>query len=300
MNTPMNINAKRLRSLLELAREEDLGEYGDVTTRLLPDATVGAPGKWNIVARKHGRFCGKAVIPDLLEAFAPEVRIDWLNPEEETHDVAAGDIIARLAGSVPQMLEGERLILNILQHLSGVATLTSRFVAAVAGTHAKIYDTRKTMPGMRDLERYAVRCGGGHNHRHGLHDAVLIKDNHLAGIPVGKLSHAVFDMLNRIETLPSQPAFVEVECDGLDQVAELFKVVGIDVVLLDNFGVEDLATAVLMRDDAGLRGKLELEASGGASLETIRGIAETGVERVAVGEITHSAPILDLGLDAVS
>ena len=179
-----------------------------------------------------------------------------------------------------------------------MATLTGKFVSAVAGTHAKIYDTRKTTPGLRTLEKYAVRCGGGHNHRIGLYDAVLIKDNHLAGIPVNRLAHTVFEMLNRIETLPVRPAFVEVECDGLDQLSELVKVVGIDLILLDNFEVGDLRAAVQMRNDAGLRGKVELEASGGATLDTVRAIAQAGVERIAVGAITHSTPSLDLGLDA--
>jgi nicotinate-nucleotide pyrophosphorylase (carboxylating) len=233
-----------------------------------------------------------------LEALAPAIHVEWLGPRSSRGDVQAGERIAKFSGLVCQMLAAERTLLNFLQHLSGVATLTAHYVAAVAGTHAKIFDTRKTTPGMRTLEKYAVRCGGGHNHRIGLYDAVLLKDNHLAGIPTSRLAHAVFEMLNRVETLSSQPAFVEVECDGLDQLAELLKVVGIDVILLDNFKFPAIREAVTMRDRAGLRGKLELEASGGVTLETVRKIAETGVERIAVGAITHSAPILDLGLDA--
>ena len=175
----------------------------------------------------------------------------------------------------------------------------NRFVKAVAGTDAGIYDTRKTLPGFRELDKYAVRCGGGHNHRAGLYDAVLIKDNHLAGIPSSRLAHAVMMMLSGVSRLPATPAFIEVECDNLEQFAELLKVVGIDGILLDNFSPADMRTAVEMRDRAGLRGKVQLEASGGVSLATVTDIARTGVERIAVGAITHSAPALDLGLDVV-
>ncbi len=299
METTLPIEQEQLETLLRLAREEDLGTSGDLTSCLLPEAALRAEGRWQLVARHGGRFCGKEILPALLESLAPEIRLEWIHPAEETHDVGPGDVIARFSGRTSQMLAAERVILNFLQHLSGVATLTRRFVAAVVGTHTKIYDTRKTTPGLRDLERYAVRCGGGHNHRSGLYDAVLIKDNHLAGIPIRRLAHAVFEMLNRIEALPVRPAFVEVECDGLDQFDELLKVVGINLILLDNFAVADLQTAVARRDDAGLRGKVELESSGETTLENVRTIAETGVERIAVGVITHSAPVLDLAIDAV-
>lgn len=292
------LNETALRGLLELARLEDLGEHGDLTTRLLPETALTARGRWRIVPREGGRFCGAALLPTLIEALAPEVRIDRIMPDADGADVSPNEPIAELSGLSLQMLAAERTLLNFLQHLSGVATLTSRFVAAVAGTHAKIYDTRKTTPGLRELEKYAVRCGGGHNHRIGLFDAVLIKDNHLAGIPTPRLAHAVFEMLNRIPQLPSQPVFVEVECDGLEQFEQLIKVVGIDVILLDNFSLEDLRSAVAVRDARGLRGKIELEASGRATLDNVRAIAKTGVERIAVGAITHSAPILDIGLDA--
>ncbi|HKQ49086.1 MAG TPA: carboxylating nicotinate-nucleotide diphosphorylase [Phycisphaerae bacterium] len=293
-----DIDRDQFRRLVELARDEDLGPHGDVTSRLLPPLALDATGNWHLTARQAGRFAGVHLVPLLLESLAPRISVEWHGPKCPRGDVESGEKIALFSGLVCQMLAAERTLLNFLQHLSGVATLTARYVAAVAGTHAKIYDTRKTTPGMRTLEKYAVRCGGGHNHRTGLYDAVLLKDNHLATIPTDRLAHAVFEMLNRLETLPSQPAFVEVECDGLDQFAELLKVVGIDVILLDNFEVAALRQAVSLRDRAGLRGKLELEASGGITLETVREIAETGVERIAVGAITHSAPILDLGLDA--
>ncbi len=287
-----------VRRLIALAREEDLGPHGDLTSSLLPPHLLTAVGKWRLVARDEGRFCGRELLSVLLSELAPEIRLRWLGPHDSRGDVSRGEALAELSGPVTQMLAAERTILNFLQHLSGVATMTARYVAAVAGTGAKIYDTRKTTPGLRTLEKYAVRCGGGHNHRTGLYDAVLIKDNHLAGIPLDRLAHAVFEMLNRLSASPIRSAFVEVECDDLDQFGELLKVVGIDVILLDNFEHDQLRRAVELRDGQGLRGKIELEASGRAHLENVRQIAETGVERIAVGAITHSAPILDLGLDA--
>jgi len=298
MSAHVGINRDALRRLLEIARDEDLGEHGDVTSRLLPETTLVAEGRWVLRSRQSGRVCGVELLPDMLEVLAPAVELEWVTAKPPTQFVETGEDLAWFRGNVGQMLAAERVMLNFLQHLSGVATLTARFVSEVAGTGAKIYDTRKTTPGLRDLEKYAVRCGGGHNHRIGLYDAVLIKDNHLAGIPTARLAHCVFDMLNRLPLLPSTPAFVEVECDSLEQAAELFKVVGIDVILLDNFDPPRLREAVALRDQAGLRGKVELEASGGATLQSVRAIAETGVERISVGAITHSAPILDLGLDA--
>jgi len=300
MKLPDGIDLHRFNALIAAAREEDFGPHGDLTSRLLPEDVLAAPGVWQIVPRRQGRFCSRGLVTPLLAALAPEVRCEWLDPRPDAADVMPGEPLARLRGHTGQMLAAERTLLNILQHLSGVATSTARFVTAVAGTHAKIYDTRKTTPGLRDLEKYAVRIGGGHNHRIGLYDAILIKDNHLAGIQVPRLAHAIFDMLGRIPSLPARPKFVEVECDGLDQFAELLKIVGIDAILLDNFTTENLKAAVKMRDAAGLRGKVELEASGEARLETVRAIAESGVERIAVGAITHSAPILDIGLDAIA
>ena len=224
-----------------------------------------------------------------------------------------------------------------MQRLSGIATQTRGFVDAVAGTSAKIYDTRKTTPGLRDLEKYAVRCGGGHNHRHGLHDAVLVKDNHLSGVSLDRLAQRAFEILNEVSKL-SDPqeaaglsprdvgrvegsrrskrtaqeqwhtpersaqeqwhaAFVEFEVDSLEQFAELLKVVGIDVILLDNFSLVDLHRAVEIRDRQGLKGKIELEASGGITLDTVRPIAETGIERISVGALTHSAAAMDISME---
>lgn len=298
MGVEFPFDQDHLAKLIELARSEDFGPTGDLTSRLLDEASYDVIGAWELTAREPGRFCGAAILPQLLQSLAPAVATSWIKPNADLSSVEPGDCVAKFSGSVGQMLAAERTILNFLQHMSGVATLTHQFVRAVGETHAKIYDTRKTTPGFRALDKYAVRCGGGHNHRTGLYDAVLIKDNHIAGVPTDRLAHAVMSLLNGIQRLPSQPAFVEVECDDLAQVSELMKVVGIDVILLDNFAFDDLREAVRIRDAAGLRGKVELEASGGARLETIRQIAETGIERIAVGAITHSARALDLGLDA--
>lgn len=296
----LRIDRRRLERLIALAREEDLGPHGDLTSLLLPETRLHARGQWQLTPRAAGRFCGRPILKDLLILMAPMVTVEWIDPRPDNQPVEPGEALARLAGPWCQMLAAERILLNLLQRLSGVATLTAQYVSAVAGTAARIFDTRKTTPGMRDLERYAVRCGGGHNHRSGLYDAVLIKDNHLAGIPTDRLAHAVFDLLNRLQALPAAPSFVEVECDDLVQFSELLKVVGINVILLDNFTPEDLREAVQRRDDAGLRGRLELEASGGVTLDTVRAVAEIGVERIAVGALTHSAPVLDIGLDAVA
>jgi nicotinate-nucleotide pyrophosphorylase (carboxylating) len=291
------LDVQELTVLIEAARREDLGTAGDLTTQLMTPERREEKRSWVIRARAAGRFCGRDVLPTLVEKLTPNTELTWLLAADRGDDVTPGDAIARLAGPTAEILAAERTILNFLQRLSGIATLTARYVTAVAGTGAEIFDTRKTTPGLRSLEKYAVRCGGGRNHRCGLHDAVLIKDNHLAGIPPDRLARGVFEMLNGADSLPARPRFVEAECDRLDQLGELLKVVGIDVILLDNFETSDLRRAVELRDAAGLRGKVALEASGGVTLDSVRRVAETGVERIAVGAITHSAPALDLGLD---
>ncbi|HUN82652.1 MAG TPA: carboxylating nicotinate-nucleotide diphosphorylase [Phycisphaerae bacterium] len=294
---PNNIDFEALDALLALARREDFGDAGDITT-CLTNETFPETGRWTMVSRQAGTLCGLTILPRIIESLCPEVLISDLLPNGDGSAIAAGSAIVKFSGNRRQMLGAERTILNFLQHLSGIATETARFVSAIAGTKAQIFDTRKMTPGFRSLEKYAVRCGGGQNHRSGLYDAVLIKDNHLAGVPAGRIAHAVFEMLNRIGSLSRKPEFVEVECDGLIQLEELLKVVGIDVILLDNFTMTDLRAAVSMRDNCGLREKVALEASGGVTLATVRQIADTGVDRIAVGAITHSAPALDIGLDA--
>ena len=239
---------------------------------------------------------------DLLTATYP-AELSVASQARDGDLVAAGGTITRITGRLPLLLGIERTLLNFLQRLCGVATLTRQYVDAVAGTGAKIYDTRKTVPGWRQLDKYAVRCGGGCNHRMGLHDAVLVKDNHLAGSEIGglaspgRLAVAAFEILNRSTDLKPPPDFIEFEVDTLEQLDELFKVVGIDVILLDNFTPEKLREAVKRRDGLGLKEKVALEASGGVQLYTARAMAESGVDRIAVGAITHSAPALDLAME---
>ena len=200
--------------------------------------------------------------------------------------LAANETIAEIEGPAIAVLSGERVALNFVGHLSGIATLTAAYVAKVAHTGAKIVDTRKTLPGLRALEKYAVRCGGGVNHRFGLDDAVLIKDNHIA------VAGGVALALKAARAAAGHLVKVEIEVDSLDQLAEVLKAGGADIVLLDNMDAATLKRAVEMA-----RGKVALEASGGVTLETVAKIAETGVDVISVGALTHSAPALDVALD---
>lgn len=291
--------------LLDLALDEDLGATGgagraDITS----DVSIPADhrSKFHVVARKPGVAAGLIPLYELTNlypdvAYAPTVR--------DGDVVAAGQTVARIAGPTRRILGIERVYLNLVGRLSGIATRTRMFVEAMGTGHrAHLHDTRKTTPGLRVLEKYAVRCGGGRCHRFGLHDAVLLKDNHIAHVPPGELGAFVAEASRKARAIwASGPApllrpFVEVEVDTLDQFAEILKVEPglVDIVLLDNMGTESLAQAVEMRDGAG--SKIELEASGGVTLDTIRAIALTGVERISVGSITHGAAVLDFGLDA--
>jgi nicotinate-nucleotide pyrophosphorylase (carboxylating) len=217
--------------------------------------------------------------------------------------VPSGTRAATLAGSTRDLLTAERVVLNLVGRLSGIATLTQRYVAAIAGTRARIYDTRKTTPGWRRLEKYAVGCGGGRNHRTGLFDAVLIKDNHLAqaaaatGMPLSPAAavRQARAFLDQFLTQPAAAAIpLEIEVDTLDQLQEVLPLAP-DLILLDNMTTDQLRAAVRLRDQAGVGS--ELEASGGITLETIREVAETGVDRISVGALTHSASSLDVALD---
>lgn len=284
--------------LVRAAAEEDLGRAGDLTSRLLgdPEGLVTA----HVVARSPGVIAGLALAPLIGRVFADRLEADFvLTPRvEDGAALAAGCRILTIGGPRAAVLALERTLLNFLCRLSGVATATRQYVDRAKGRapQVEILDTRKTLPGWRELDKYAVRCGGGTNHRSGLFDAVLIKDNHIAGIPPERLAQTLFEMLNNLSNGP-RPAFVEVEVDSLEQLAAVLKVVGVDFVLCDNFPLERLREAVALRDSLGLRGRVALEASGGVNLDTIGNIAATGVERISVGAITHSAPALDLGLD---
>lgn len=271
-----------VESVVRAALAEDLAGGGDVTTA----ATVppGTRGRGDLVTRSAGVLAGLPVAQAVF----------WLAPGGEQlafeplagdgDAVAAGQPVLSIRGPVAAMLTAERTALNLLCHLSGIATVTRLWADALAGTGARVRDTRKTTPGLRALEKYAVRCGGGRNHRMSLSDAALIKDNHVAA--AGSVAAAFAAVRRRA---PGRP--VEVECDTLDQVAEALRA-GAEEILLDNFEVADMATAVRMA-----AGRALLEASGGLTLDRAREVAQTGVDYLAVGALTHSAPALDIGLD---
>lgn len=290
-----SLDRQRLRRLWEDALIED-GAESDITS------LIAAPEKQiarsRIVARAAGVFAGAAVLNVLREAYPTQLTL-----EVHVVDGAAlqpGTVIASLTGPLRLLLGIERTLLNFLQRLCGVATMTRHYVDAVAGTRARIYDTRKTLPGWRELDKYAVRCGGGRNHRMGLHDAILVKDNHLARIEPARLRDAAKDMIDAAMALVPPPRFVEFEVDTLAQLEEVLAVPGVDIVLLDNFTPEQMRAAVARRDALGLLGKVELEASGGVTLGSTRQLADAGVERIAVGAITHSAAAVDIAMDVES
>jgi nicotinate-nucleotide pyrophosphorylase (carboxylating) len=269
-----------------------------VSTALLSES--GAAARFRLIARRAGVFCGCEIALSVLRAYDPGISIDWGDDIVDGANLGPSQsAVATIHGPIGPILSAERVLLNFLSRLCGVATLTRDFVSAVEGTEVDIYDTRKTIPGWRVLDKYAVRCGGGQNHRQGLFDAVLIKDNHFSPGELRRTAATVFELLNHLSGRDEKPAFVEVEADILAQLEELLKVVGIDLILLDNFAVQDLRRAVELRDSHGLRGKVILEASGGITLANVRDVAETGVERISVGALTHSAPALDLSLERV-
>jgi nicotinate-nucleotide pyrophosphorylase (carboxylating) len=269
--------------VVRAALAEDLGRAGDVTAL----ACIDPEARLHVVfaARRPGVLSGLACARLAVHAMDPHARF-----EGHTHDGAGllpGERIAEVEGSARAILAAERTALNLLGRMSGIASLTAAYVKAVAGTGARIVDTRKTTPGLRALEKYAVRCGGGVNHRFGLDDAILIKDNHVHAC--GGVGEAV----RRARAFAGHLMKVEVEIDRLDQLDAALEH-GPDVVMLDNFSLGDLRAAV-----AQAKGRAVLEASGGVNLDTVRAVAETGVDVISVGALTHSAPVLDIGLDAV-
>jgi nicotinate-nucleotide pyrophosphorylase (carboxylating) len=278
------------QALIDLALAEDLRDAGDITSAALIDES--ARGTVAVVARQDGVLCGLPVAEMAMVAVDADVEIRQLASDGDR--VAAGTTVATLTGKVRSLLAAERTVLNFLTHLSGVATATRQFVDAVSGTRAQVLDTRKTLPGWRVLQKYAVRCGGGVNHRLGLFDAVLIKDNHLAawGESPGHPSVAAAVEWAREQVPEGTP--IEVEVDTLEQLRSLLPSAP-DFVLLDNMNPETLREAVAIRDRMGHR--VLLEASGGVTLETVRAIAESGVDRISVGALTHSVVALDIAFD---
>jgi nicotinate-nucleotide pyrophosphorylase (carboxylating) len=286
------LDIDQVRPLIRMAMEEDLGG-GDVTTNLL--FKDGQKAESRIVSREEIVVAGLPVIEEILRQY--DERLKMTPHFRDGQSAHVGNRLATIRGPLRSMLSVERVMLNFLQRLSGIATTTSRYVRAVKGTKARIYDTRKTLPGWRLLEKYAVRCGGGYNHRMGLYDGVLIKDNHMAEL--GK------NFPTRIRRLVQEAKkvkglqFVAVEVDHVDnQLNHVLKISGIDIVLLDNMGQWQLKHAVEMRDQMCGRGKGPLlEASGNINLNNVSEIAHCGVDRIAIGAITHSAAAVDIGLD---
>jgi nicotinate-nucleotide pyrophosphorylase (carboxylating) len=268
--------------IVRAALAEDLGRAGDVTAQ----ACIPAEARLAAVfaSRKPGVVAGLACARLALAELDPTGQ--FVELVADGAHVEAGAQLAKVEANARALLSAERTGLNLLGRLSGIASLTNAYVRAVEGTRARIVDTRKTTPGLRAVEKYAVRCGGGVNHRFGLDDAILIKDNHIAAC--GSVGEAV----RRAKAFAGHLMKVEVEIDGLDQLDAALEH-GPDVVMLDNFSLDDLREAVRR-----VQGRAVLEASGGVNLETVRAIAETGVDVISVGALTHSVSVLDIGLDA--
>ena len=287
------LNNTEARQLIKMAIEEDLGS-GDITSELLFEDDVMA--ETNIISREEIVVCGMGIAREILAYYDRRLKLKVFVKDGEVAYI--GRKIATIKGPLRPMLSAERVMLNFLQRLSGIATTTRKFVRAIEGTKAKIYDTRKTMPGWRTLEKYAVRCGGGHNHRLGLYDAVLIKDNHLA-----QLGRSFYPKLKRVIERAKKlkgAKFIAVEVDHVDdQLNYVLKIPGVDIVLLDNMGQWQLKHAIDMRNKMCRKGKRPLlEASGNISLSNVSAIAQSGIDRIAVGEITHSARAVDIAVDS--
>ena len=276
------ISALFIEDIVRAALKEDLGHGHDITTECVVPLDKDARAVVN--ARKDGRLAGVVAGLAAFTITDPDCDIEILKMDGE--DVKAGEDIAVITGSARSILTAERTALNFMQHLSGIATLTKKYVDAIEDTGAKIAESRKTIPGMRSLAKQAVRLGGGMNHRFGLDDAILIKDNHIA------LAGGIYPALQMAKQNAGHMVKIEIEVDTLDQLDEVLSHDLPDIIMLDNFSVPDIVKAVKKID-----GRAVIEASGGVTLDTVRGIAETGVQIVSVGALTHSAPALDIGLD---
>ena len=285
------LNIKKIQTLIDLAVEEDFG-MGDPTSVI----TVGEETieKTHIVTREEIVVCGMDVVREVLKRYDARLKLKVHIKDGSRANVA--NKLATIEGPLRSMLSAERVVLNFLQRLCGISTMTWKFVSAVRGTRAKIYDTRKTTPGWRLLEKYAVSCGGGYNHRMSLSDGVLFKDNHIAEL--GKNFRAALKKMVAEAKKTKGVKFVSVEVDHVDhQLDRVLKIPGIDVILLDNMGQWQLKHAVEMRNAICGMKKPYLEASGNVNLNTVLGIAKCGVDRISVGAITHSAVAVDIGLD---
>lgn len=278
----MSLQRSQITRVVAMALEED-APFGDVTSQTFVPATTTATA--DLVSREAGVFAGAEVFEVAMTALDDTIKVTLLISDGDRFE--AGQTLARVDGPARPLLQAERVALNLVQRMCGIATLTARYVDAVAGTGARVVDTRKTTPGLRALERHAVRCGGGHNHRYSLSDAVMAKDNHLAVLD------DVGAAVRRARADLPHTMHIEVEIDSLDQLDAVLDA-GPDTIMLDNLCPDDLVEGVRR-----IAGRAVVEASGGITLDTVRAIAETGVDVISVGALTHSVRALDLGLDVV-
>ncbi|MFT4469696.1 carboxylating nicotinate-nucleotide diphosphorylase [Arthrobacter sulfonylureivorans] len=285
MNPIQPIDGTALERTVAGALAED-APWGDITSNTLIPADASATAE--LAAREPGFFSGGPVLTEVFRQVDPSVQVDL--KIEDGADFAAGEVLAVLSGNARAILLGERVALNLVQRLSGIATQTAAFVAEAAGTGARLVDTRKTTPGLRALERYAVRCGGGHNHRYSLSDAVMAKDNHLAVLTADGTRDLTEALRAAKAKLPHTVHF-EVEVDRAEQIEPVLAA-GVDTIMLDNFGLDELRAGVRQ-----VAGRALVEASGNVRLETVGAIARTGVDIISSGALTHSVRSLDLGLD---
>ncbi|MBO9316379.1 MAG: carboxylating nicotinate-nucleotide diphosphorylase [Chloroflexus sp.] len=280
MELPLHI----IEAVVAQALAEDIG-HGDLTTQTAIPAAVQSTA--HIVTREAGVVAGLPVVIAVFRQLDPRLKV--LLHVDDGATVAAGTKLATVVGSARSILSGERVALNLLQRLSGIATMTAQYVAAVANTKAKILDTRKTTPGLRALEKYAVRVGGGYNHRFGLYDGVMLKDNHLAILAAQGID--LVSAIKQVRQHLGPIVQIEVEVESVDAAIAAAEA-GADLILLDNMPLDQLRLAV-----QAIAGRAKTEASGGVTLQTVRAIAETGVDYISVGALTHSVRALDIGLD---
>lgn len=278
----MNLSNLHIERIVRMALEEDLGHGHDITSETLIPVSEQATA--TLRARQSGVLAGLMLA---LSAFSlTDIDFDMTVHKQDGDWLEEGEVIAEITGPARSLLTAERVALNFLTHLSGIATLTHKYVEEIKGTGAEICDTRKTIPGLRMFQKYAVSVGGGANHRFGLDDAILIKDNHIA------IAGGIDQALNQAKMLAGHMVKIEIEVDTLEQLQEVLDNGNADVVMLDNMKAEMMKQAVEM-----VQGRMAIEASGGVSLETVRAIAESGVHYISVGALTHSAPALDIALD---
>jgi len=281
MNLP---NTTQIKQLIDQALAEDLG-WGDITTDILVPETQ--QGKASIIAKARGIIAGTEIAREVFLKVDPKLKMEILTRDGTI--IKPGDVIARIEGKNSSMLKAERIALNFLQHLSGIASETARYVEAVKGLPVKITDTRKTTPGLRALEKYAVQVGGGKNHRMHLGDGILIKDNHLATLHSQGLG--IKEFVARARQKASPKLKIEVEVKNQKEAAEAAEAEA-DIIMLDNMDIEDMRQTVKL-----IKGRVLIEASGGINLERVRAVAETGVDLISIGALTHSAKALDISLE---